>query len=208
MADTFANQPTARLSVALEQALVKGALKGDKVLIDAMRHELAVVQSGATTPAAAPTIYKGKKQLAFEALLRGCNNTEAAIQAGLSRVQVQRYVADPEFMRALADARAERVAAAQQGIEDLVPLAVKRLRGVLTDPKASHRDVIAAAREVLDRGGLIAPRQIEVSGRDGGPVQVAAVDLTTPDGLRQLQDEIRKLPPGLLAEALQVISEE
>ena len=188
MADTFANQPPARLAAALEQALAKGALKGDKVLLEAMRHELAVVQSGAAIPASVPAIYKGKKQFAFEALLRGCNNTEAAIQAGLSRVQVQRYVADPEFMRALSDARAERVAAAMQGIEDLVPVAVKRLRGVLTDPKASHRDVLAAAREVLDRAGYAVTRRTEVSGPGGAPVQVAIApaDLAalSPDQLR------------------------
>lgn len=167
---TFAGQPIDKLAQAVDQAFARGGLAGDRALLDAMRHELAVVQSGATTPAAAPAIYKGKKQLAFEAMLRGCNNTEAAIQAGLSRVQVQRYVADPVFMRALADARAERVAAAMQGIEDLVPLAVKRLRAVLTDPKASHRDVIAAAKEVLDRGGVPSREVHEIAATIVSPV--------------------------------------
>lgn len=187
---TFAGQPIDKLAQAVDQAFARGGLAGDRALLDAMRHELAVVQSGATLPAQVPAIYKGKKQLAFEAMLRGCNNTEAAIQAGLSRVQVQRYVADPAFMRALADARAERVAAAMQGIEDLVPLAVKRLRAVLTDPKASHRDVISAAGEVMDRAGIVARKGVELSGPGGGPVPLA-VDVRdlaamTPEQLRAL----------------------
>lgn len=190
MADTFANQPIARLAAALEQALVKGALKGDKALLDQLRREVVAIQQDATKPQPSPVVFTGKKQLVFEALLAGCTHTEAAIRSGMSRSHVSRVAVEPAMLEALALAQADRHRAANEALRALVPLSIQRLRGILADPGAQHSAVIAALREVLDRAGITAKTAIELSGPNGGPVAVtvAPVDLLamTPEQLRAL----------------------
>ena len=188
MADTFANQPLARLAAALEQALVKGALKGDKTLLDQLRREVVAIQQDVTADSPPPVYFQGKKQLVFEALLAGCTQTEAAKRSGMSRSHVNRYASDPVVVRALADARAERARAANEALSALVPLSVGRLRGILTDAGATHQAVIAASREVLDRAGIVARKGVELSGPGGAPVSVDVHALATmsPDQLRAL----------------------
>ena len=205
MADTFAAQSFARLTLALEQALVKGALKGDRSAMEDLRRELTALRLEAASPPPPPAPFRGKRQLVFEALLSGCNQREAAGKSGCTEQTVHRWVKkDPVFMEELDKARAERMQSAKEGVADLLPLAVRRLRGVLLDPAAQHRDVIAAAREVMDRTGMVrldaaALAAGLVAAGDGSTVP----DLTTPAGMAALRAQLAALPPGLLREALE-----
>lgn len=171
MADTFAAQSFARLTTALEQALVKGALKGDRVVMEDLRRELTAIRLEVTAPQPPPAPFRGKRQLVFEALLSGCNQREAARKSGCTDQTVHRWVKkDPVFMAELDKARAERMQSAKEGVADLLPLAVRRLRGVLLDPAAQHRDVIAAAREVMDRTGMVRREIHEIATVEASPV--------------------------------------
>lgn len=171
MADTFAAQSFARLTAALEQALVKGALKGDRVVMEDLRRELTAIRLEVTAPQPPPAPFRGKRQLVFEALLSGCNQREAARKSGCTDQTVHRWVKkDPVFMAELDKARAERMQSAKEGVADLLPLAVRRLRGVLLDPAAQHRDVIAAAREVMDRTGMVRREIHEIATVEASPV--------------------------------------
>ena len=140
----------------------------------------------------APDAFRGKRQLLFEALLAGCTVGEAAKKAGYNRAAVYRVVAEPAFRAALSTARSERVVAAQEMVAELVPLAIRRLGGVLRDPLAKDSDVISAAREVLDRGGMPKTERIEVA--DSAPTAEDADALL--EELRAELAPLRLVPSG------------
>ncbi len=103
----------------------------------------------------APPLLRGKKQLLLEAVLAGCNVKEAAQYSGYSYTHATRIVkVDDRFKVALERARDERVRVAAAALDFLVPLAIRRLGDIIKDPLASDCDVIAAARQILDRGGM------------------------------------------------------
>jgi len=108
-----------------------------------------------------PAVFNGKKQLFFEARLAGATVNEACDASGYASSHAYRISKRPEFVEALRVARAERVATAQATVADLVPLALRRLGDILRDPLAKNPDVVAAAREVLDRGGMPKTERVE-----------------------------------------------
>ena len=171
----FASQPLERLAEVLERLAVKQAAGVPSALED-LRRELRVVMEESARPAPPPVVFRGKKQLAFEALLQGCTGTEAAERAGTNRTSVSRWLAGADFREALDRARAERVVVAQEGLADLLPLAVRRIRGILLDPAAAHRDVISAAKEVMDRAGMPKTERIEHSHREADPLEALPDD--------------------------------
>lgn len=186
----FAGQPLARLADVLERLAVKQAAGSPSGLED-LRRELRLVMEDSVKPAPPPVVFRGKKQLAFEALLQGCTGTEAAERAGTNRTSVSRWLAGRDFKEALDRARAERVIVAQEGIADLLPLAVRRLRGILVDPAAAHRDIIAAAREVMDRAGMPKTEHI------GAPREEESTDPRA-----DLADRLAELPREVVAQLL------
>lgn len=158
-APTIAGQPAARLADALDRAIAKGALKGDKAHLEDLRRACHVVLTGSTEPWHPDVVFTGKKQLAFEALLAGMTASEAAEHASCARGTISRWKREPDFIEALEEGKAHRAADAVSMMHGLLPLAVRRLRGVLLDPHAHPRDVIAAFREVADRAGM--PKLVE-----------------------------------------------
>ena len=115
-------------------------------------------------PPPAPSMFRGKKQLFFEALLSGSTVKEACEVSGFHRSHAFKVEQDEGFQRALNDARSERVKIAQEAVAELVPLAMRRLGDILKSPISQDKDVIAAAREVLDRGGMPKTERVEHSG--------------------------------------------
>lgn len=159
----FAGQALIRLADALDRAVTKDALKGDRQALDALRQELRIIRHGLNARPAVPVTFSGKKQIAFESLVRGATATQAAEDAGASKSQVSRWQNEPEVAAALDIARRERIEAATRGLNDVVPLAVARLAAVLEDPASGHREAIAAAKEVLDRAGIPKTERVEMA---------------------------------------------
>jgi len=129
-----------------------------------------------------PVVFSGKKQLFFEARLAGATVQEACALAGYSKSNAHRVSHYPDFAEALQAARAERIMVAQETVADLVPLAIRRLGDILRDPLAKNPDVVAAAREVLDRGGMPKTEKIDLSG---------TIAAATFDNIDQLAEEVR-----------------
>lgn len=111
-----------------------------------------------------------RQHLALEALLAGGTPGEAAKVAGVHATRISEWGRIPLFARLLADGRAERRRAAIERLDALVPKALEALAHVLAkkedgtyryadDPKA----LIAAAKQVLDRGGVPVCSELKVS---------------------------------------------
>ena len=70
---------------------------------------------------------------------------------------------------AIAPIKDEIVDQASMMLASNAPKAVLGIIGVLDDPSAmGARNAVAAAREVLDRSGLVKKEQVEVKGPEGG----------------------------------------
>lgn len=110
-----------------------------------------------------PKIYTEKQQAFLDALIgpaRG-NIREAMNIAGYSSGTKQSEVVGP-----LRDEIIER---ASMVLAMNAPRAAFGIVGVLDDPSAmGARNSVAAAREVLDRTGIVKKEQVEVKGPEGG----------------------------------------
>lgn len=110
-----------------------------------------------------PKIYTEKQQAFLDALVgpaRG-NIREAMNIAGYSGETKQSEVVGP-----LRDEIIER---ASMVLAMNAPRAAFGIVGVLDDPSAmGARNSVAAAREVLDRTGIVKKEQVEVKGPEGG----------------------------------------
>jgi len=110
-----------------------------------------------------PKVYTEKQQAFLDALIgpaRG-NIREAMNIAGYSGETKQSEVVGP-----LRDEIIER---ASMVLAMNAPRAAFGIVGVLDDPSAmGARNSVAAAREVLDRTGIVKKEQVEVRGPEGG----------------------------------------
>jgi len=110
-----------------------------------------------------PKVYTEKQQAFLDALIgpaRG-NIREAMNIAGYSGETKQSEVVGP-----LRDEIIER---ASMVLAMNAPRAAFGIVGVLDDPSAmGARNSVAAAREVLDRTGIVKKEQVEVKGPEGG----------------------------------------
>ena len=158
----IANQDADTITKSSEIALTKQALHGSERALDELLRRTHAIATGSTDAAPPPTIFEGRKQLAFEAVVQGHTRRAAAKIAGLNESTVYRYTQDKEWVRALRMVKAARVVAATRAVNDLLPLSIQRLRAVLTDPSASRRDVLKAAEMVLDRAGMPKAERHEV----------------------------------------------
>lgn len=84
---------------------------------------------------------------------------------------------------AIAPVKDEIVERASMLLASNAPKAAFGILGVLDDPSAmGARNAVAAAREVLDRAGLVKKEQVEVKGPEGG-VFILPPKKTEEDGL-------------------------
>jgi len=181
-AEKFAGQPVARLADAIDRAITKGALSGDAQMLAGLQREVRALMLGVCEPPPMPKAFRGRKQLVFEAVLQGMTPAEAVEATGCSRATEYRYRKDPEFQAALSDARAHRIVAVQESAGDLLPLALQRMRGILLDPAAAHKDLIAVFRELADRSGLAKTERVEVEevgDKHAGDVRGSAAEAAT-----------------------------
>jgi len=83
-----------------------------------------------------------------------------------------------------SDATRRRQDLARAMIRNLTPQAAKRLKRILESEESTNMDVISAAREVFNRGGL--PPQTDIGLKDGDgktwtPLTVVIVDKSKPE---------------------------
>lgn len=69
--------------------------------------------------------------------------------------------------------RPKSLAEFREALTEHVPTALKVLVDIMGDPMAQHKDRIAAVREVLDRKFGKASQSVELTGKDGGPLEHA-----------------------------------
>ena len=131
---------------------------------------------------------------ALAALSEGSTVTAAAEAAGVQRETVSRWINDPNHPLAQAWARLadEAVEEARRSLRRHTGVAVSTLVDVMRDPDSRGSERVAAAREILARGGVSETTRQEVA-VDGAPAALAEVRELLRGGMN----------PDELAEALE-----
>lgn len=80
-----------------------------------------------------------RQRRAIEALLTGQTITDAADHAGVTRQTVTRWLAQPEFKSALAEAQSAALAAFGAGLVGLSESALQVLAEAMTDERTANR---------------------------------------------------------------------
>jgi hypothetical protein len=168
----IANQDSDRITRSAEAALVKRALAGDSKALDTLLRRAHASQRQPLPEIEVPQVFQGKKQVVFELIAQGHTNRSAARIADCSEVTVCRYKNDPQWREALGAVKRQRVRLAAKGLSELLPLSIQRIRTVLSDPSASHRDLLKAAEMVMDRAGIPRFERLELSGAVESPGSV------------------------------------
>ena len=97
-----------------------------------------------------PLAISGKQRKAVAALLSSKNVAEAAAAAGLGERTLYRYMGDPAFRLALADAEGMAIDNATRRLLTMQDLAIDTIADVLSDSASSAGVRIRAAGQVLD----------------------------------------------------------
>jgi len=163
-----------RITKSAEAALVKRALAGDARALELLLKRAHAATGDELPPIDVPVLFDGKKQIAFEAIAQGATNQAAAEIAGLRPETVSRYKNDQDWIDGMEAIKIQRVRIAARGLSELLPLAIQRIRLVLSDPSSAHRDLLKAAEMILDRTGIPKSERLELSGdvRMGGDVEL------------------------------------
>lgn len=86
----------------------------------------------------------------IESLLTSRTIKEAAESAGVSLRTVYYRLADPEFQQLFQALKKEQVQAISSGLNRLAQIALLEVEEIMTNPKTSTKDRLAAARIVLN----------------------------------------------------------
>lgn len=97
-----------------------------------------------------PLAISGRQRKAIAALLSSKNVPEAASAAGMGERTLYRYLGDPAFRLALADAEGEAIDGATRRLLAMQDLAIDTIAEVLRDSASSAGVKIRAAGQVLD----------------------------------------------------------
>ena len=93
-----------------------------------------------------------RKRKALAAMLSYPTRAAASRACGISARTLQEYEQDPEYKKALEDARAENLDTALHSLQGAMPRAVSVLEAVANNPKANENARVCAARAVLEFG--------------------------------------------------------
>ena len=121
---------------------------------------------------------------ALAALAEGGTLTMAGDAAGVTRQTVRRWINDPSHPLAQAWARLadEAVEEARRSLRRHTGAAVSTLVDVMRDPDSRGSERVAAAREILSRGGVSETTRQEVA-VEGTPDALAEVRAMLRDGV-------------------------
>ena len=104
-----------------------------------------------------------RQQLLIDALM---TESGGDIRAAM---EIAGYSKHTSIKEAIEPIKEHVVEASQLMVAMNAPKAAHGLTNVITDPSAlGARNVVAAAREVLDRAGVVKKEQVEVRGPEGG----------------------------------------
>lgn len=92
----------------------------------------------------------GMQRKAIAALLSSRSVPEAAEAAGLGQRTIYRYMTDPAFRLALADAEGQAIDNATRRLLTMQDLAIDTIADVLKDPESSAGVRVRAAGQVLE----------------------------------------------------------
>lgn len=114
--------------------------------------------------------------------LRSLGRTTREIAAELGRAEslVYRTTRHPEFLPLVDALIAERRALMHQDLVAFGLQALTVIRDIAIDEEADIAVRLRAACDLADRAGAAAPKRLELTGAQGGPVQVATL---TPESL-------------------------
>jgi hypothetical protein len=102
-----------------------------------------------------------------------------------------------EHREAVTVARGE----VREYLKGLAGEAIDTLVAIMRDPDEAGKTRVAACKDILDRGGIVAPKRTEISGPDGGPIpfevrsMVAHLSL---DEIRRMRADIQDPPRPIL----------
>lgn len=107
----------------------------------------------------------------MELRLAGMKSDDIADDVGVSPHTLNRwFYAEPLFQETYEELQEQLHADAMRRLKGLVGEAVNTITWLVRN---GHPDQVklSAAKDVLDRAGLKAPDQVEISGRDGKPIE-------------------------------------
>ncbi len=99
----------------------------------------------------------GKRVVALEMLAAGNSQQEVADHLGVSKSTVWRWLQDDEFGEQLHKMTRASVSLARRQIEALIPRAIRYLARAVGSKSVPAAIRLQAARDILDRAGLMPP---------------------------------------------------
>ena len=120
------------------------------------------------------------EQLEFVAMRLLCRtDKEASERLKMSYDTILHWTNKKDVNHAVSLAKIDSVVLEREKLRRLTPKAV----GVLDDEMgAGKKDRIVAAKEVLDRTGIVVGKRVEHTGSGGGPIGIVNVDLSSLTG--------------------------
>lgn len=136
----------------------------------------------------------------------GRNAVQIGQEIGRHPATVTRTLKEPAVIADIERIQQDRRAALNQDIQ----AAASHAWAVLVLKLAAEREdlQIRAACEVLDRAGVTARKELTINQQPTEPTQPAEPDISTPAGIAALREQLARIPPRLLEEALAAAREQ
>lgn len=134
-----------------------------------------------------PDALTPQQQQAVVVLAGGGTQEEAARAVGVQRSTVTGWMARAYFVAAVDAEVDAALAEARRRLRAAAPLAVSALLDVANDPDQPGAARVSAAKEVLNRIGLVEATEVRHAGHDGGPLPIADLAALSPEQLRALR---------------------